>query len=55
MCEIIGWINGIICDDITCVALELASLAVMDDIPCDGLTYDDINPEYVRLWDGWMI
>ena len=29
------------CDD-----LHLASMAGMDDITCDDLTYDDLNPEY---------
>ena len=28
------------CDD-----LHLASIAGMDDITCDDLTYDDLNPE----------
>ena len=38
------------CDDITCEDLHLASVAGMDDI-----TYDDLNPECKRLWDGWTI
>ena len=38
------------CDDITCEDLLLASVAEMDDITCDDLTYDDLNPECVRLW-----
>ena len=38
-------IDDIMCDDITCEDLHLASVAGMDDI-----TYDDLNPEYVRLW-----
>ena len=38
------------CDDITCEDLHLASVAGMDDIACDDLTYDDLNPECVRLW-----
>ena len=50
-----GRIDNIMCDDITCEDLHLASLAGMDDIPCDYLTYDDLNPECVRLWDGLMI
>ena len=33
------------CDDITRDDLHLASVAGMDDI-----TYDDLNPESVRLW-----
>ena len=32
------------CDDIICEDLYLASVARMDD-----LTYDDLNPECVRL------
>ena len=43
------------CDDITCEDLHLASVAGMDDIPCDDLTYDDLNPERGRLWDGLII
>ena len=43
------------CDDVTCEDLLLASLAGMDDILCDGLTYDDLNQECVRLWDGLTI
>ena len=42
-------------DDITCEDLYLASVAGIDDIPCDDLTYDDLNPECVRLRDGLMI
>ena len=37
------------CDDITCYDLHLASVAGVDDITCDDLTYDDLNPESVRL------
>ena len=36
------------CDDITCEDVHLASVAGMDDIPCDELTYDDLYPECVR-------
>ena len=43
-----GWIDDIMCDDITCEDLHLASVARMDDIICDDVTYDDLNPEYVR-------
>ena len=43
------------CDEITCEDLHLASVAGMDDIPCDDLTYDDLNPERVRLWDGLIV
>ena len=49
MCEIRGRIDDIMCDDITCEDLHLASVAEMDDIPCADLKYDDINQEYVRL------
>ena len=49
MCEIIGRIDYIMCDDITCEDLHLASVAGMDDIPCDDLIYDDQNPESVRF------
>ena len=37
-------------DDVTCEELHLANVAGMDDITCDDLTYDDLNPECVRLW-----
>ena len=50
-----GWIDYIMYDDITCEDLHLASVAGIDDIPCEDLTYDDLNPECLRLWDGWMI
>ena len=43
-----GWIDDIMCDDITCEDLHLASVAGMDDITCDDLTYDDLYPECVR-------
>ena len=43
------------CDDIICEDLHLASVAGMDAIPYDDLTYDDLNPEYARLWDGLTI
>ena len=49
MCEILGRIDDIMCDDITREDLHLASVAGLDDIPCDDLTYDDLNPECVRL------
>ena len=56
MCEIKGRIDDITSDDITCEDLHLASVAGMDDIPCDDdLTYDDLNPECVRLWNELMI
>ena len=44
MCEILGRIDDIMCDDITCEDLHLASVAGMDDIP-----YDDLNQECMRL------
>ena len=36
-------IDDIMCDDITCHDLYLASVARMDHIICDDLTYDDLN------------
>ena len=42
-----GRIDDIMCDDLTCEDLHLASMDGMDD-----LTVDDLNPECVRLWDG---
>ena len=55
MCEILGRIDDIMCDDITLEDLHLASVAGMDDITCDDLTYDDRNPEFVRLLDRLTI
>ena len=55
MCEIMGRIDDIMCDSISCEDHHLASVAGMDDIPCYDLTYDDLNPECVRLWDGLTI
>ena len=43
-----GRIDDILCDDITCEDLHLASVAGMDDIICDDLAYDDIIAECVR-------
>ena len=43
------------CDGITSKDLHLARVAGMDAIPCDDLTYDDINPEFVIMWDGLTI
>ena len=43
-----GRIDVVMCDDITCEDLHLASVAEMDDIPCNHLTYDDLNPDCVR-------
>ena len=48
MSEIVGRIDDIMCDDMTCEDLHLASVARMDDIICDDLTYDDLNQECVR-------
>ena len=50
-----GRIDDMMCDDITCEDLHLASVARTDDIPCDDLKYDDLNPECMRLWDGLLI
>ena len=45
-------IDDIMCDDITCQDLHLASMAGMYDITCDDLTYDYLNQEYEILdWD----
>ena len=33
------------CDDITREDLRLARMVGMDDIICDDLTYDDLNPD----------
>ena len=33
------------CDDVTCEELHLVSVAAMDDIICDDLTYGDLNPD----------
>ena len=48
MCEIMGRIDNIMCDDITCEDLHLASVAGMDDIICDDLIYDYLNQDCVR-------
>ena len=45
---IMGRIDDIMCDNITCEDRHLASVAGMDGITCDDLTYDDLNPECVR-------
>ena len=50
-----GRIDDIMCDDITGEDQHLASVAGMDDITWDVLTYDDLNPKRGRLWDGLMI
>ena len=33
------------CDDITCEDLRLASMVGMEEITCDDLTYDELNPD----------
>ena len=43
------------CYDITCDGLHLASVVRMDDIICDDLTYDDLNPECEIMGSGLMI
>ena len=50
-----GRIDDIMFEDITSEDLDLTSVAGMDTILCDDLTYDDLNPECVRLWDGSTI
>ena len=55
MCEIVGRIDHIMCDDITCEDPHLASVAGMDDIPCDDLIYDGLKLECVRLWGGLLL
>ena len=50
-----GRIHDIVCEDITCEDLYLATVAGMDDITCDDQIYDDLSPECVRLWDGVTI
>ena len=53
--EILVKIDDVMYDDITCEDLHLARVAGMDHLPCDDLTYDVLNQECVRLWDGLMI
>ena len=43
-----GRIDDIMCGELTCEYLNLASVAGMDDITCDDLTYDDIDLECVK-------
>ena len=43
-----GWIDDIMCDDITCEDLHLTSVAGMDDIIFYDLAYDDIKLECER-------
>ena len=48
MCEIMGRIDNIMCDDITREDLHLASVAGLDGITCDDLNFDELNPECER-------
>ena len=43
-----GRIDDIMCDNIACEDHHLAIVAGKDDITCDGLIYNDLNPECVR-------
>ena len=43
------------CDDVTCDDLHLASVAAMNDMPCDDLTYDDLNPKCEIIGMGLII
>ena len=43
------------CDDITCEDLHLASVAGMDDITSDEITYDDLNADCEIIGLGFMI
>ena len=47
-------INDIMYDDITCEDQSLASVAGMDYITCDDLTYDYLNQEYEIIGLGLM-
>ena len=38
-------IADIMCVDVTCEYLHLASVAGIDDIICNDITYDDLNPD----------
>ena len=38
-------IDDIMCGNITCEDLHLPSMARTDDITCDDLIYDDVNPD----------
>ena len=38
-------IDGIMCDHIPLEGLHLASMAGMDDMTCEDLTYEDLNPD----------
>ena len=41
--------------DIMCDDVHLASVAGTDDITCDDLTYDDLNPECENIGLGLII
>ena len=43
------------CDHTTCDDLHLTSVAGMDDITCNDLTYDDLIPECEIMALGLMI
>ena len=45
-----GRIDDIMCDNITCEHLQLASVAGFDDVACD-----DLSPECAILRDGSTI
>ena len=38
-------IADIMCDGLTCENVHRASMAAIDDMICDDLTYDDRNPD----------
>ena len=46
-----GQIDDIMCDDITHKYLHFASVAGKDNVICDDLAYDDLNPVCMRIWD----
>ena len=48
-------IDDIMCDDITCEDLYLASVAGIVDITCNDLTYDDLDQECEIIGLGLMI
>ena len=43
------------CDDIMCDDLHLASVVGLDDITCEDLTYDNLNPECEIMGLGLII
>ena len=44
------------CDDIICEVLHLTSGARIDDVKCDNLTYDYLNPDvFENVVFGMMI